>query len=182
MAWEYCCCAIPVLNVGAYFTLSEQFVFGILVGTLSYATPSLVGAALPFTFAKFILSAFGYIFAFLQIVGFLGIFKEKAGLFRRYVTINWIVLYAGMSIAVAFIGISASRHTAALNACKANFFHEDTATDDKADQICNIFTWVILGIMAGLWLVLFIAQSYLVLVLRNYGVTQRADHTKGSDW
>jgi hypothetical protein len=104
------------------------------------------------------LSAFGYIFAGLQIMGFLGIFKEKTALFRRYVTINWIVLYAGMSIAVAFIGISASRHTAALNACKTNFFHDDTATDDKADQICNIFTWGILGIMAGLWLVLFIVQ------------------------
>lgn len=182
MAWDYCCCAIPVLNVGAYFTLSEQFVLGILVGTLSFATPALVGAAVPFTFAKFILSAFGYVFAFLQIMGFLGIFKEKPALFRRYVTINWIVLYAGMSVALAFLGLSAGRHTAALDACKISFFSDDTATDDKADQICNIFTWVIVGVMGGLWLVLFIVQSYLILVLRNYGVTQRADHTKGYEW
>src|ERR1700722_2869598 len=37
---EYCCCAIPVINVGIYLTLTEQFVLGIVAGTLSIATPS----------------------------------------------------------------------------------------------------------------------------------------------
>jgi hypothetical protein len=36
---DYCCCAIPVVNVGIYSTLAEQFVLGILAGTLSVATP-----------------------------------------------------------------------------------------------------------------------------------------------
>ncbi|KAG6334291.1 hypothetical protein ID866_4788 [Astraeus odoratus] len=37
---EYCCCAIPLVNPGIYATLTEQFVLGVVVGTLSVATPS----------------------------------------------------------------------------------------------------------------------------------------------
>lgn len=36
---DYCCCAIPVVNVGIYSTLIEQFALGIIAGTLSVATP-----------------------------------------------------------------------------------------------------------------------------------------------
>jgi hypothetical protein len=36
---DYCCCAIPVVNFGIYLTLTEQFVLGIVAGTLSVATP-----------------------------------------------------------------------------------------------------------------------------------------------
>lgn len=37
---EYCCCAIPLVNAGIYATLVEQTVLGIIVGALSFATPS----------------------------------------------------------------------------------------------------------------------------------------------
>jgi len=183
MGWDYCCCAIPVLNVGAYATLSEQFVLGILVGTLSVLTPSLVGAAVPFSAAKIILMALGYFFAIIQIVGFLGIFKENPALFRRYVMVNWIVLYVALAVAAAFLGISAARHSQAVDACETNFFAGDstgssTTEDTKGEEICNIFVWSTIGVMGALWVLIFAVQSYLVLVLRNYGVTQRADHTK----
>jgi hypothetical protein len=36
---DYCCCAIPVVNVGIYATLTEQFVLGVMVGLLSLVTP-----------------------------------------------------------------------------------------------------------------------------------------------
>lgn len=39
-AREYCCCAIPVVNAGIYAALIEQLSLGVLVGTLSIATPS----------------------------------------------------------------------------------------------------------------------------------------------
>jgi len=179
MGWDYCCCAIPILNVGAYFTLSEQFVLGILVGTLSLTTPALVGTSLPFSFAHLILSLLGFAFALIQFIGFFGIFKEKPNLFRRYVSINWIVLSVGLSAAATFIGISASRHSRAVATCEATFFNEsDVAEDDEGEQICEIFCWISVGVMGGLWLLLTILQSYFVLVLRNYGVTQRIDHTK----
>lgn len=44
-AREYCCCAIPVVNAGILAVLTEQFALGIIVGTLSIATPS---SQLPF--------------------------------------------------------------------------------------------------------------------------------------
>jgi len=184
MGWDYCCCAIPVLNFGAYLTLTEQFVLGILLGTLSFSTPSLVGAALPFKYSYFILCGLGYLFAAVQLVGFLGIFKEKADLFRKYVTVNWIVLYTGLSLIATFIIISAVRHNQATDICEATFFPSETGTlaDDKGERICEIFTWVSVGIMGALWLIITILQSYLVLVLRGYGVTQRADHYKLSEW
>lgn len=181
MKWDYCCCAIPVLNVGAYATLSEQFVLGVLVGTLSFATPTLVGSSIPFSGSNLILCGLGYAFAVIQLVGFIGIFKEKAALFRRYVAINWIVLYITFAAAAALIGISAGRHDQAVDACERSFFAGESAgtqEDTKGEQICNIFCWITVGVMGALWLVLFLVQSYFVLVLRNYGISQRADHTK----
>jgi hypothetical protein len=87
---EYCCCAIPVVNVGIYSTLTEQFVLGILAGTLSVATPDsklhppvlprsrlrhcciVVGAATP-SFARWIFAAICYVGAFIQVLGFIGV-------------------------------------------------------------------------------------------------------------
>ena len=37
---DYCCCAIPVMNVGIYAALFEQFLLALLVAILSVATPS----------------------------------------------------------------------------------------------------------------------------------------------
>jgi len=183
MAWDYCCCAIPLLNVGAYVVLSEQFVLGILVGTLAVGTPSIVGAAVP-DVSKFVMMALGYVFAGIQLVGFFGIFKEKPALFKKYVTFNSIILYLGLSAALAFIAISAGRHQPAVDQCDSSFFgsgNQTTTTaqvDTEGQQICNIFTWVVLGIMGALWVVLFILQTYFTFALRGYGTTQRADHSK----
>ena len=44
---DYCCCAIPVVNVGIYSTLTEQFALGIIAGTLSIATPQSNGLPSP---------------------------------------------------------------------------------------------------------------------------------------
>ncbi len=88
---EYCCCAIPVINIGIYLTLTEQFVLGILAGTLSVATPSsncapilpglllrplcpVVGAATP-SFARWIFAAVCYVGAMIQVLGFIGVAK-----------------------------------------------------------------------------------------------------------
>jgi len=88
---EYCCCAIPVINSGIYLTLTEQFVLGILAGTLSVATPGsncapvlpssllrplcpVVGAATP-SFARWIFAAICYVGAMIQVLGFVGVAK-----------------------------------------------------------------------------------------------------------
>ena len=107
--------------------------------------------------------ALGYVFAGIQLVGFFGIFKEKPALFRKYVTLNSVVLYLGLSAALAFIGISAGRHQPAVDECETSFFNSGNQTttatpDTEGEQICNIFTWVVLGVTGGLWLILFILQ------------------------
>jgi hypothetical protein len=88
---EYCCCAIPVINFGIYLTLTEQFVLGILAGTLSVATPGsklcsyppqfvakplcpVVGAATP-SFARWIFAAICYVGAMIQVLGIVGVAK-----------------------------------------------------------------------------------------------------------
>ena len=95
---EYCCCAIPVINSGIYLTLTEQFVLGILAGTLSVATPGsncapilpgsllrplfpVVGAATP-SFARWIFAAICYVGAMIQVLGFIGV--AKACIFPVY--------------------------------------------------------------------------------------------------
>jgi hypothetical protein len=40
---EYCCCAIPLVNVGIYAVLTEQLALELIVGTLSVATRSSMG-------------------------------------------------------------------------------------------------------------------------------------------
>lgn len=107
--------------------------------------------------------ALGYVFAGIQLVGFFGIFKEKPALFRKYIALNSVVLYVGLSAALAFIGISAGRHQPAVDECESSFFNSGNQTttaqaDTEGEQVCNIFTWAILGITGGLWLVLFILQ------------------------
>lgn len=86
---DYCCCAIPVVNVGIYLTLIEQFVLGIVAGTLSIATPQsnhfhtlphsllrhyciVVGAATPSS-ARWIFAAICYVGAVIQVLGFIGV-------------------------------------------------------------------------------------------------------------
>jgi hypothetical protein len=94
---EYCCCAVPLINAGIYATLTEQCVVGIVVGTLSVATPSskhpspprvlrsltptvqVVGAVTP-SFAPALLAAFCYAAAALQILGFLGVARVSGRL------------------------------------------------------------------------------------------------------
>ena len=121
-----------------------------------------VGAAVP-GFSKFILLALGYVFAGIQLVGFFGIFKEKPTLFKKYIAFNTAALIVSLSAALAFIGISAGRHQPAVDECSSSFFssgNQTTTTQDETEgqQICNIFTWVVLGIMGALWVVLFIIQ------------------------
>ena len=90
---DYCCCAIPVVNVGIYATLTEQFVLGIVAGTLSVATSSsnglpyffsfvahtccpVVGAATPSS-ARWIFAVICWVGALVQVFGFIGVAQVR---------------------------------------------------------------------------------------------------------
>ncbi|KAI0280650.1 hypothetical protein BGY98DRAFT_1185417 [Russula aff. rugulosa BPL654] len=174
---EYCCCAIPVINFGIYLTLTEQFVLGILAGTLSVATPGIVGAATP-SFARWIFAAICYVGAMIQVLGFVGVAKEKPILFRRYITLHALITVAAFSVAAVWIAISASRHSTAKHNCEQRFFTTASDITSEGETMCEIFPWVDIGLMGALWAVLLISQFYFYTIVSGYGTGQRGDHEK----
>ncbi|KAF5313981.1 hypothetical protein D9611_006875 [Ephemerocybe angulata] len=171
---DYCCCAIPTVNAGIYATLIEQFLIGILVGALSVATPRIVGAATP-TFAPWILAIICFVAAGVQVLGFIGVSREKPTLYRRYVTLHGLITAAAFAVAAAWAIISAVKHNDAQTRCIQDWFGGDS-TISAADTLCNIFPWVDVGIMGGLWVILAIFHVYLFIVISSYGAGQRQDH------
>ncbi len=83
--------------------------------------------------------------------------KEKPILYRRYVTLHGIILCAALAIAAAWIILSAARHSTATSNCLQRFFTEESL-QDQGQRLCDIFSWVDVGIMGGLWLLLAIVQ------------------------
>ncbi|GAW08001.1 acyl- dehydrogenase [Lentinula edodes] len=99
---QYCCCAIPIVNAGIYAALTEQLVAAVLIGVLSFATPSIVGAATP-SFAPLLLGIVCLVAGAVQFLGFLGVASEKPILFRRYVTLHGLAVVAAFALAAAWI-------------------------------------------------------------------------------
>ncbi|KAL4242154.1 hypothetical protein ABKN59_001866 [Abortiporus biennis] len=172
---DYCCCAIPLINAGIYITLIEQFTLGVLAGTLSIATPSIVGAS-TFSAAKWVFAIICYVGAAIQILGFIGVRNERPILYRRYSTLHMLITIAAFSVAAVWIILSAVRHKQANAKCLADFFTDSTTSE--GNTLCDIFPWVDVGIMGGLWVLLAIVQSYLLIVVSSYGTGQRLDHEK----
>ncbi|KAF8216128.1 hypothetical protein K438DRAFT_1560922 [Mycena galopus ATCC 62051] len=177
-AREYCCCAIPVINAGIYFTLTEQFVAGIAVGIISLATPSIVGAVTP-SFAPTLLGIIAFVAGAIQVLGFIGVAQEKPILFRRYITLHSLATSAAFSVALAWTILSVSKHSTAKSNCLANFFaHADSEQESEGETLCNIFPWVDVGVMGGLWVIMAILHIYLYVVISGYGYAQARDHAQ----
>jgi len=169
---EYCCCAIPLVNAGIYLTLLEHVTVSLLVGILAIATPSIVGASTP-SFASWLLAIICFVVTAIQPFGFIGVFKEKNILYRRYVTLHGIAISAEFSVAAAWIIISATRHSNAEAKCIQDFFTPASSSSSEGRTLCNIFPWVDIGIMGALWVLLAVLQLYLFVVLSSYGTAQQ---------
>ncbi|KAJ7786417.1 hypothetical protein B0H16DRAFT_1490398 [Mycena metata] len=177
-AREYCCCAIPVINAGIYFTLIEQFVLGIVVGVLSFSTPSIVGAVTP-SFAPWVFGVICLVAAAVQVLGFIGVAQEKSILFRRYTSLHSLAIVAAFSVALAWIILSLSRHSTAKANCLNNFFSgANSEQESEGEVLCNIFPWVDIGVMGGLWVLLAALHIYLYVVINSYSSQQQRDHAK----
>ncbi|KAJ8084101.1 hypothetical protein PM082_002868 [Marasmius tenuissimus] len=176
---EYCCCAIPIINAGIYAALIEQTVAGLLVAILSLATPHIVGSATP-SFARWILAIVCFVGAGLQLLGFVGVAKEKPILFRRYLSLHIIALLAAFAVAAAWIILSATKHNDAKSTCLSDFFSAPS-TRSQGETLCEVFPWVSVGIMGGLWAILAIMHVYLYVVLASYSSVQQKDHVKYND-
>ncbi|KAK2461852.1 hypothetical protein APHAL10511_006315 [Amanita phalloides] len=172
---DYCCCAIPLVNVGIYLAIIVQFTVALVAGILALATPPFVGAVTP-SFAPWIFATVCFIGAAIQLLGIIGVKSERTTLFRRYVMFHGPILVAVFAVAAAWIIISAARHPTAQDNCLKRFFPDETSS--SGSTLCNIFPWVDVGIMCGLWVVLAIFFVYLWVSLARYGRDQRADHEK----
>jgi hypothetical protein len=177
---DYCCCAIPLVNAGIYTTLTEQLALFITVGTLSVATPHIVGAATPVA-APIVLAIICYVGAGIQIMGYFGVAMEKPILFRRYVTLHSLVAIAAFSVSAVWIILSATSHTAARTRCERDFFPSTGDTSSEGKILCDIFPWVDIGLMGGLWLLLAILQLYLWIILSSYSTSQQDAHAEYTD-
>lgn len=173
---DYCCCAIPTVYAGIYATLIEQFTLGVVAGTLSIATPQIVGAA-TFSAAKWIFAIICYVGAAIQVLGFISVYKERPIMYRRYTTLHLLITLAAFSVAAVWIALSAARHKTAKANCETRFF-TNTTEPSEADTLCDIFPWVDIGLMGGLWVLLAVAQLYFYIVVSSYGTGQRLDHEK----
>lgn len=72
-----------------------------------------------------------------------------------------MLILAAFAIAAAWTIISASRHSTAQSNCLTTFFgasSSDTVLKSEGDILCNIFPWVDVGIMGGLWVLLAIVH------------------------
>ncbi|KAJ7777500.1 hypothetical protein DFH07DRAFT_876712 [Mycena maculata] len=175
---EYCCCAIPIINAGIYFALTEQFVLGILVGILSVSTPSIVGAVTP-SFARYVFGIVCFVASGVQVLGFIGVAQEKTILFRRYISLHLLAIVAAFSVALAWIILSASRHSTAKANCLSSFFANATSQEEsEGETLCSIFPYVEVGVMGGLWVIFAALHVYLYVVLSSYSSTQQRDHIK----
>ncbi|KAI0330560.1 hypothetical protein GY45DRAFT_1250531 [Cubamyces sp. BRFM 1775] len=175
---EYCCCAIPVVYAGIYTALLEQLILGVLAGTLSIATPSIVGASTP-SFAKWIFAIVCYVGAALQILGIIAVRQERPIFYRRYVTLHLLVTVAAFAVAAAWIILSAVHHDKAETKCIDDFFAGTiSAGNSEGQTLCNIFPWADVGVMGGLWVLLAIMQTYLYVIVSSFGKGQRRDHSK----
>jgi len=180
-AREYCCCAIPLVKAGIYTTLIEQFSLGIIIGTLSVGTPSIVGAATP-PYAPALLAAVCYVGAAIQVLGFIGVFQEKHILFRRYATLHSLITLAAFAIAAAWVILSATRHSTSLTNCENKYYPtaSNGSNTTEGQTVCGIITWVDVGLMAGAWVFFALVQAYLLFVVSSYGSAQRRDYEKAS--
>jgi len=175
---EYCCCAIPLVNAGIYTALTEQLALGVIVGTLSVATQAIVGASTP-SYAKWILAAVCYVAAAIQIVGFMGVARNRISVFSTYLTLNALATIAAFSVAAVWIILSGTRHSTAQSTCENNFYNGTSGSvASEGVTLCNIFAWVDLGVMAGLWVVLLIMQGYMYFVVSSYSKAQKLNDLK----
>jgi len=179
---EYCCCAIPLVHIGIYAVLIEQLTLEIVVGALSVATRSIIGASTP-SFAKWILAAICFVAIAVQVLGFIGVAKDKGNLFLAYLRLHAIAMLGAFSVAAVWIILSGTRHSNAQTTCENTLYRGANGTiASEGITLCNIFAWVDVGVMAGLWVLLLILQIYMYIVASSFGRVQRDNYLRRSGY
>lgn len=174
---DYVCCAIPLYNVGIYCILIETGAIALTTGVLALAAPTIVAVSIP-SFGPYILGGICLVIVALQFWGFYGVFKEKARVYRTFVRTNISFIAVALLLALVWIILSMVNHNKGRDACVAQFTAVGQTQTRDGETICNIFTWVQVGLLGFLWIFLTLAQAYFLHMERIYGFEQRRDHAK----
>jgi hypothetical protein len=95
-----------------------------------------------------------------------GVFKEKAGIYRSFVRTNVAAVAATLVLALAWIIMSMVNHNKGKDTCVAQFVAVGSSTSaNSGETICNIFTWVQVGLLAFLWIFIALAQAYFLTMV-----------------
>lgn len=167
--------AIPLINVGSYTICAQFAIVAFCTLILSVAPPSIVAAtgSLPAGWPKFIVLVLALAVLLWQIVGVVAIRRERTGLYRSYIRINFLLTLVTIVVTTAFFAVAAARHSVALDSCDAAYGSSPdgntiTELNDVGRTICNIFIWVQVGAMGILLLVIGLMQVRFHLLLMSY--------------
>ncbi|BGP23769.1 proteophosphoglycan ppg4 [Rhodotorula toruloides] len=171
----YVCCAVPLYNGGIYAILAQFLVISVVAGVLCFAAPSIVSVTTP-SFLSYILGVLCFAVAAGQPFGFFGVYREKPRLFKAFLRINGLLVTASILLALAIVIISAVQHSKGVDSC-TRLFGTDNA-DSTAKNICNIWTWIQIGIMGLLFGIVALCEFYFVFYTSIYASEQRLDHAR----
>jgi hypothetical protein len=111
--------------------------------------------------------------------------QEKPKLFRRYAQLHGLATIGAFALAGIWLALSATSHSKAVSRCLTDFFPipAGAATpSDEGKKLCDIFPWVDVGLMGGLWALLAPVQLYLLFVVRGYnGALRHARRRSDTD-
>lgn len=187
---EFCCCYLPLVNVGAYLLVLETALVGFAVGICALAPPSIVaGQGVIPSWSKDIVAALGFITVAWQILGLIAVARQMPTLYRTYIRVNLLLTLAIIAVTVAFLVVAAAQHNKVVNTCVSTYgvtpsnsasssvslsgLGQTDAFSQAGQDICNIFVWAQTGVMAGLIILMGLTQFYMLAAQRSYGGEQR---------
>lgn len=189
---EFCCCYLPLVNVGAYLLVLETALVALAVGICALVPPSIVaGEGVIPSWSKGLIAALGFIALVWQLIGLVSVARQMPTLYRTYIRVNLILTLAIIVAAVAFLVVAAVQHNKAVTTCVATYgvipsnsnsassisvsgLGQDTdAFSQSGRNICNIFVWAQTGVMGGLIVLMGLTQFYMLAAQRAYGGEQR---------
>ncbi|GAA5927971.1 uncharacterized protein JCM15063_006047 [Sporobolomyces koalae] len=171
----YVCCAVPLYNAGIYCILAQFLIISLVTGVLCFASPSIITITTP-TIITYVLGALSLVVSAWQSVGFFGVYRDKVSLFKLYARTNTILVGLDLLLALAIVILSAVKHNSAINQCQLLFSSD--ATDTTGQDICNVWTWVQVGIMGLLFVIVALCELYFIMYSSIYSSEQKLDHAR----
>ncbi|SPC65255.1 uncharacterized protein UHOD_00349 [Ustilago sp. UG-2017b] len=190
---EFCCCYLPLVNVGAYLLVLETALVSLAVGICALAPPTIVaGQGVIPSWSNKLVAALGFITLVWQMLGLVSVARQMPTLYRTYLRINTVLTFTIIAATVAFLVVAAVQHNKAITTC-VNTYGVMPATSTSSSSIslsdvsgeptdafsqdgrsiCNLFIWVQTGVMAGLIVLMALTQIYMLAAQRAYGGEQR---------